>query len=88
MASNPFLKFDGVEGQAVDGKLHQEFRAIGTDFSNIGNDFLKLIDDASSDHGASALKIAHDLQINHDFLKIDSDFLHIGDGFLKLDTEF
>jgi hypothetical protein len=44
MASNPFLKFDGVEGQAVDGKLHQEFRAIGTDFSNIGNDFLKLIE--------------------------------------------
>ena len=32
MAEDAFLKFDGVQGEAVDGKLHQEFRAIGTDF--------------------------------------------------------
>jgi hypothetical protein len=88
MAEDAFLKFDGVQGEAVDGKLHQEFRAIGTDFGNLGGDFVKLIDDVSSEHGASFLKIAHDLQVDHDVLKIDSDFLRIGDGFLKLDTEF
>ena len=61
---------------------------LGTDFTNIGDDFLKLIDDIKFDQGASALKIAHDLKIEHDFLKIDTDFLKISGGFDKLDTEF
>src|SRR5262245_18083103 len=88
MAVDAFLKFDGVEGEAVDGRLDQEFRLVGTDFANLGGDFLKLIDDASFDRGASALKIAHDLKISHDLLKIDSDFLKVRDGFLKLDADF
>ena len=82
------LKFDGFEGEAVDGKLHHDFNALGNAFDSVGDDFVKLIDDLSSGHGESFYKIAHDIQINHDLHKIDDAFLKISDAFLKLDPEF
>lgn len=82
------IKFDGSEAEAVDAKLHHDFQLVGTDFAHIGNDFLKLITDVTSQQGASELKIAQDLKIDHAVLKLDTDFLKISDGFLKLDTQF
>jgi hypothetical protein len=87
MAVDAFLKFDGVEGEGVDGRLHDDVRAIGRDFVDIGDDFVKLIADASPD-GASDLKIAQDIKLNHDLLKIDGDFLKVSAAFIKLDSEF
>jgi hypothetical protein len=83
-----FLKFDGVEGEAVDGRLHGEVRAIGADLVNIGDDFVKLTSDVSPGHGASDLKIAQDIKFNHDLLKIDGDFLKVSAAFIKFDSEF
>jgi hypothetical protein len=65
MAVDAFIKFDGVEGEAVDGRLHRHFRALGADFAGLGGDFIKLIDDLSAQRGASAFKIAQDLKVEH-----------------------
>jgi hypothetical protein len=88
MAVDAFIKFDGVEGEAVDGRLHRDFRALGADFAGLGGDFIKLVDDVSAQRGASAFKIAQDLKVEHDLLKIDGDFLKVSSSFLKLDSDF
>jgi hypothetical protein len=88
MAVDAFLKFGGVEGEAVDGRLHDDVRAIGRDFVDVGDDFAKLVGDVSSGHGASDLKIAQDIKLNHDLLKIDGDFLKVSAAFIKFDSEF
>jgi hypothetical protein len=85
MAFDAFIKFDGVEGEAVDGRLHRDFRALGADFAGLGGDFIKLVDDLSAQRGAS---IAQDLKVEHDLLKIDGDFLKVSASFLKLDSDF
>jgi hypothetical protein len=82
------IKFNDSEAEAVDAKLHHDFKLVGTDFAHIGNDFLKLITDVTSRQGASELKIAQELKIDHAVLKLDTDFLKISDGFLKLDSQF
>jgi hypothetical protein len=88
MSDDLFLKFDGVQGEAEDGHVHRDFDALGHQFGELGDDFLKLIDDASSTHGEAIHKVADDALINHDLLKIDTAFLKIDDSFLKLDTDF
>ncbi len=88
MAVDAFIKFDGVEGEATDGRLHRDFRALGADFANIGGDFIKLVDDVSGQHGESAFKVAQDLRVEHDLIKIDGDFLKVSASFLKLDSDF
>src|SRR5260370_30969160 len=88
MAVDAFIKFDGVEGEATDGRLHRDFRALGADFVNIGGDFIKLVDDVSGQHGESAFKVAQDLRVEHDLIKIDGDFLKVSASFLKLDSDF
>src|SRR6516162_4866073 len=86
MSDDLFLKFDGVQGEAEDGRVHRDFVALGHQFDDLGDGFLKLIDDVSTDHGESLHKVADDVQINHDLLKIDTAFLKIDDSFLKLDA--
>jgi len=88
MSDDLFLKFDGVQGEAEDGRVHRDFDALGHQFGELGDDFVKLIGDVSTDHGESLHKVADDAQINHDLLKIDTAFLKIDDSFLKLDADF
>ena len=88
MSDDLFLKFDGVQGEAEDGRVHRDFDALGHQFGDLGDGFLKLIDDVSSANLESIHKVADDAHINHDLLKIDTAFLNFDDSFLKLDTDF
>jgi type VI protein secretion system component Hcp len=65
MSDDLFLKFDGVQGEAEDGRVHRDFDVLGHQFGELGDDFLKLIDDASSTHGEALHKVADDALINH-----------------------
>src|SRR6266567_4774873 len=87
MASDFFLKLEGFAGEAVEHKIHQDFIKLGNAFDHLGDAFIKLVDDASSNNATGGLAVAQEVHIKHDIVSISDDFLKIGDDFIKLDTD-